>query len=45
MGAPVVRCDEPAFVLLGLSMAGWNAVFATALATALALRALRPRRG
>ncbi|MBF0269496.1 MAG: disulfide bond formation protein B [Alphaproteobacteria bacterium] len=27
MAAPVVRCDEPPFYLLGLSMAGWNAVF------------------
>ncbi|CAA6604253.1 Disulfide bond formation protein [Rhodospirillaceae bacterium LM-1] len=25
--APVVRCDVPPFYLLGLSMAGWNAVF------------------
>lgn len=45
MGAPVVRCDEPALVVLGLSMAGWNAVFATMLATALGISALRPRRG
>lgn len=45
MGAPPVRCDEPALVVLGLSMAGWNAVFATAIAAALAMPALRPRRG
>ncbi len=45
MGAPLVRCDEPAVVALGLSMAGWNAVFATAMAAALAMSALRPRRG
>lgn len=24
--APVVRCDEPPFFVLGLSMAGWNAI-------------------
>lgn len=26
--APVVRCDEPALVFAGLSMAGWNMVYA-----------------
>jgi disulfide bond formation protein DsbB len=41
MGAPVVRCDEPPFVLLGLSMAGWNAVLALALAAATAWLGLR----
>lgn len=34
--APVVRCDEPPFYVLGLSMAGWNAVFSPLFA-ALAL--------
>lgn len=34
----VVRCDEPAFVFLGLSMAGWN-VIASLFVFALALRA------
>lgn len=29
--APVVRCDEPAFVFLGLSMAGWNLLYSLAL--------------
>jgi disulfide bond formation protein DsbB len=43
MGAPVVRCDEPALVVLGLSMAGWNAVFATAMAAALGMAALGRR--
>lgn len=45
MAAPVVRCDEPAIVVLGLSMAGWNAVFATALAAMLALSVRRAGRG
>jgi disulfide bond formation protein DsbB len=43
MGAPVVRCDEAALVVLGLSMAGWNAVFAAAMTAALAMTALRRR--
>lgn len=30
--APVVRCDEVAWRLFGLSMAAWNAVFSTVLA-------------
>lgn len=37
----IVRCDEPAWVFLGLSMAGWNAVaslFLAALSVAAALR-------
>ncbi len=33
----VVRCDEPAFRLLGLSFAGWNAVISLALAGLAAL--------
>jgi disulfide bond formation protein DsbB len=32
MAAPVVRCDEPAFVLFGISMAGYNFMYALALA-------------
>lgn len=31
MGRPPVRCDEPAFVFLGLSMAGWNVLTAAGL--------------
>jgi disulfide bond formation protein DsbB len=31
MAAPVVRCDEAAIRVLGLSMAGWNALWAAAL--------------
>lgn len=30
----VVRCDEPALRILGLSMAGWNAVLCSGLAAA-----------
>ncbi len=37
----LVRCDQPAWIFLGLSMAGWNAVVSvglTALSVAAALR-------
>ena len=30
-GAPLVSCSQPAFVFLGLSMAGWNALLALGL--------------
>lgn len=40
MGTALVQCDQPAFVLLGLSMAGWNALVSLALA-AFALVAFR----
>ncbi|MEX0970719.1 MAG: disulfide bond formation protein B, partial [Paracoccaceae bacterium] len=32
VAAPVVRCDEIPWSLMGLSMAGWNAVLSAALA-------------
>lgn len=32
MNAPLVRCDEVAWEMLGLSMASWNALFSFALA-------------
>jgi disulfide bond formation protein DsbB len=32
MNAPVTRCDEPAFTFLGLSMAGYDAIYAALLA-------------
>jgi len=32
MNAPVTRCDEAAFVFLGISMAGYDAIFAALLA-------------
>jgi disulfide bond formation protein DsbB len=44
MNAPLVRCDEIPWQLLGLSMAGWNSV-AALLLTALWLSALRAPRG
>jgi disulfide bond formation protein DsbB len=31
MAAPVVRCDEPAWIFLHLSMASWNAIFSAFL--------------
>lgn len=42
--APIVRCDEPAIVIAGLSMAGWNAVFALAVGAALLISLGRSRR-
>jgi disulfide bond formation protein DsbB len=32
VGKPVARCDQPSFVFLGLSMAGWNLIAALGLA-------------
>ncbi len=40
MSAPMVRCDDIAWSLGGISMAGWNAIFSLALA-ALWLSALK----
>jgi len=40
----VVRCDEAAWVWLGLSMAGWNAVASLGLVGLSAASALRERR-
>lgn len=40
MAAPLVRCDEIAWQMLGLSMAGWNALLSLGLA-AIWLLALR----
>ena len=40
--APVVRCDEIAWSLLGISMAGWNAICSAGL-SALWLASLRGR--
>lgn len=36
----VVRCDEPAIRILGLSMAGWNAILSSGLAAAAAMGAV-----
>lgn len=35
-GAKMVRCDEPAWKLAGISMAGWNAILSAAMAIVLA---------
>lgn len=35
MGAPLVRCDVPAWTLMGISLAGFNAIFSIASATAI----------
>lgn len=43
MGIPA--CDKPAWVLLGLSMAGWNALAAAGLTVLSGLAALRARPG
>ncbi|SDG26238.1 Disulfide bond formation protein DsbB [Limimonas halophila] len=37
----VVPCDEPAFVFLGVSMAGWNLLLSLALVAAAAWAAIR----
>jgi disulfide bond formation protein DsbB len=45
--APVVACDKPAFVLFGISMAGYNFLYAAAagiIASILALRISRSAR-
>ena len=34
-GAKMVRCDETAWAMWGISMAGWNAILSAALAVAL----------
>lgn len=40
LSKPVVMCDKPAIRILGLSLAGWNAIISLAMA-ALAMLALR----
>lgn len=41
LSAPVVLCDTPALIILGLSLAGWNAVISLGLSL-IALAGLRP---
>jgi disulfide bond formation protein DsbB len=43
--APIVRCDEVTWSLLGVSMAGWNAVASLGLGVVFAAAAWRLRRG
>ncbi len=44
MAQPVVRCDEPAWTMFGVSMAGYNAVASAVLAGASALAVSRMKR-
>lgn len=41
--APIVRCDEPAWTMFGISMAGYNLFYALALAALTARGALRSK--
>jgi disulfide bond formation protein DsbB len=43
MGTPVVRCDEIPWSLLGISMAGWNAIVSLGVALATTMLLLRRR--
>ena len=44
MTVPLVRCDEVQWSLLGVSMAGWNAIVSLGSAAAIALLLARGRR-
>lgn len=44
MNAPVVHCDQIAWSMWGLSMAGWNAAISAVLVVIWAWAALRPAR-
>ena len=39
--AKMVRCDGPAWSMLGISMAGWNAIISAALALVLVVGTAR----
>lgn len=41
LGTRMVRCDEPAWILWGISMAGWNAILSGGLALLLASHVAR----
>ena len=43
--APLVRCDQVQWSLLGISMAGWNAIISLGGAATILLLTLRGRRG
>ncbi|MDO5369336.1 disulfide bond formation protein B [Paracoccus sp. (in: a-proteobacteria)] len=43
-GAPVVRCDEPSWHFLGLTMAAWNAILSGALVVVWAMALRRSNR-
>jgi disulfide bond formation protein DsbB len=42
--APLVRCDEVQFRFLGISLAGWNAIFSLGGAALIAILTFRGRR-
>jgi len=42
--APLVRCDEVQFRFLGISLAGWNAIFSLGGAALIAIQTFRGRR-
>jgi disulfide bond formation protein DsbB len=42
LAAPVVRCDVPGFVLVGISMAGYNAILSVIAGLVLLAAATRP---
>lgn len=44
MAAPLVRCDEVQWELLGISMAGWNAILSVAAALVILWLSLKPSR-
>jgi disulfide bond formation protein DsbB len=43
MAAPIVRCDEIAWSLMGISMAGWNAIISLGLAAIWLMAAQRAK--
>ena len=45
LAAPLVRCDEIAWSLFGLSIAAWNALFCTALTAVCSVAGWRQRKG
>ncbi len=45
MAQPVLRCDEPAWTMFGVSMAGYNVLASAALAAGSLFGAARMRRG
>jgi disulfide bond formation protein DsbB len=42
--APLIRCDQVQYRLLGVSLAGWNAIFSLGGAALIVLLALKPSR-
>jgi disulfide bond formation protein DsbB len=42
--APIIRCDQVQYRFLGISLAGWNAIFSLSGAALIFLLTLKPRR-